>query len=179
MSAYYNVPGMALNDREALGATVIGTAGSETKAERARAAGADEVILYREMDFVAQVQRLTGGRGVDAVFDGVGGDVLLRSLDCVRPFGAVVSLGQASGALPQIPLTELGPLRSIALARPGIFTYASDPSRYRAAVAELFAMLQEGLDVAVGLTLPLADAPEAHRALEAGETAGSILLDLS
>ena len=162
-----------------LGATVIGTAGSEAKADRARAAGADEVILYRQEDFVAAVRRLTGGRGVDAVLDGVGGEVLLRSLDCVRPFGLVVSLGQASGELPAIPLTELGPRRSLAVARPSVFAYAADQTSYRAAAGELFDLLQDGLEVAAGLTLPLAQAAEAHRALEAGRTSGAVLLDLA
>lgn len=162
-----------------LGARTIGVVGGAAKAEIAAAAGADEVIDRTAEDFVAGVRRITGGRGVDVVYDGVGGDTLLKSLDCARPFGLVASIGQASGALPDIPLTALGPKRSLALARPSVFAYAADPARYRAAAAALFGLLQDGLEVSIGAAFPLAEAAAAHRALEAGETSGSILLDLA
>lgn len=162
-----------------LGARVIGVVGGEAKAQVALAAGADAVIDRFAEDFVPAVRRLTDGRGVDVAFDGVGGTTLTRSLDCVRPFGLVASLGQAAGALPDMPLTELGPRRSLALARPSVLAYAADPVSYRAGVADLFSVIRQGLAVNVGEVYPLREAAAAHRALESGKTAGSILLDLS
>lgn len=159
-----------------LGARVIGTAGSPAKAELALAQGADHVILYREQDFVAETRRLTDGSGVDVAFDGIGGETLTRTLDTVRPFGMVASIGQASGSLPQWPLSELGPRRSLALSRPSVFAYASDVAAYRQATAELFGELLRGLPVTIGAELPLARVADAHVMLERGETVGSLLL---
>ena len=162
-----------------LGATVIGTVGSEEKARAARDAGADYVLLHKRENVPARVRDLTDGSGVDVVYDGVGGSTLLQSLDCVRPFGLVVSLGQASGSLPEIPLTEFGPRRSIAIARPSVVAYATNRASYRTATSKLFAALQDGLRIHVGAAFPLAEARAAHEALEAGQTSGSVLLDLS
>lgn len=162
-----------------LGATVIGVVGGPAKVRIAAAAGADEVIDRKAEDFVVAVRRITRGRGVDVVYDGVGGETLLKSLDCARPFGLVASVGQAAGSLPDIPLVAIGPKRSLSLARPSVFAYAADPVSYRAGAADLFDVLRDGLDVSVGATFPLAEAATAHRALEAGETTGSILLDLA
>ncbi len=159
-----------------LGARVIGTAGSPAKADLARTRGADHVILYKEQDFAEEVLRLTGGRGVDAAFDGIGGQTLLRTLDAVRPFGTVASIGQACGTLPEIPLAALGPRRSLALSRPSVFAYANDVAAYRQAASELFAEIARGLPVTIGAELPLAHAAEAHALLERGETVGSLLL---
>lgn len=159
-----------------LGATVIGTVGSPAKAEQALAQGLDHAILYRSEDFVAETRRLTGGVGVDVAYDGIGGDTLTRTLDCVRPFGLVASVGQAAGSLPDIALTALGPRRSLALARPSVFAYAADPEAYRTATAELFTQLADGLPVAIGATLPLSKAARAQSLLERGETTGSVLL---
>jgi len=161
---------------KSLGATVIGTVGSPAKAEVAHAAGLDHAILYRDNDFVAEVRRFTGCRGVDVAYDGIGGDTLQRTLDTVRPFGMVVSLGQASGDLPHISLNELGPRRSIALARPSVFAYAGDPASYATATGALFARIEAGLAVTIGLELDLVQAAEAHLQLERGATTGSILL---
>lgn len=161
-----------------LGAVVIGTVGSEAKAAVASRAGVDHVVLYRQEDFVAAVRRLTGGAGVDVVYDGVGGETLLRSLDCARPFGMVVSVGQASGSIPDIPLAELGARRSLALARPSVFAYAADLARYRAAAEDVLALVRDGLSVEIGAEFGLADAAEAHGALEGGRTTGSLLLNL-
>ncbi|MGD9862979.1 MAG: quinone oxidoreductase [Pseudodonghicola sp.] len=160
----------------ALGATVIGTVGSEAKAAQARALGLDHAILYRTQDFVAEVRRLTGGRGVDVAYDGIGGDTLLRTLDAVRPFGTVASIGQAAGTLPQIPLSEIGPRRSLALARPSVFGYANDPTAYHAAAEAVFARIADGMRVTIGAEFDLAEAAEAQRQLEAGTTTGSVLL---
>ncbi len=159
-----------------LGATVIGTAGSPAKADLARARGADDVILYKEQDFVAEVRRLTDGTGVDMAIDGIGGETLLRTLDAVRPFGTVASVGQASGALPALSLTDIGPRRSLSLARPSVLAYANDPGAYQRAAAELFDEIARSLPVTIGAELPLARAADAHRMLERGETAGSLLL---
>lgn len=159
-----------------LGALTIGTVGSEEKAGLARDHGLDHAILYREHDFAAAVRDLTGGRGVDVAFDGIGGDTLVRTLECVRPFGMVASIGQAGGPIAPLALSELGPRRSLALARPSVFAYANDPHCYAEGAAALFAQLADGLAVTVGAEYPLAEAAEAHRALEAGSTVGSLLL---
>lgn len=161
---------------KSLGATVIGTVGSRDKAELAMRAGLDHAILYRDKDFVAEVKALTGGRGVDVAYDGVGGDTLRRSLDAVRPFGTVVSNGQASGSLPDIPLSELGPRRALSLARPSVIAYAADPAAYAAAANAVFAQLATGMTIAIGAELKLAEAAKAHALLERGSTTGSILL---
>jgi NADPH2:quinone reductase len=160
-----------------LGATVIAVVGDDAKAALAQQAGAAHVIVRRREDFVAAVRRITG-EGVDVVYDGIGGATLLRSLDCVRPFGVVVSLGEASGSLPDITLNDLGPGRSISIARPSVVAYARDIPSYRAGAAALFDLLGRGLQVTIGTTFPLADAARAHLALESGATSGSILLDL-
>lgn len=159
-----------------LGLRTIGTVGSSAKAELARAHGLDHAVLYREGDFVAAVRDLTGGQGVDAAIDGIGGDTLLRTLDCVRPFGTVASVGQAGGPIAPLAVSELGPRRSLALARPSVFAYANDPQAYAEGVAALFHVLERGVDVSVGAEYDLADAASAHVALEAGRTTGSLLL---
>jgi NADPH2:quinone reductase len=159
-----------------LGATTIGTVGSDAKAQLALDHGLDHAILYREDDFVAATRALTGGRGVDAAFDGIGGDTLARTLDCVRPFGMVASIGQAGGPLAPLSLSEIGPRRSLSLSRPSVFAYANDPVSYAEGAAALFAVLAGGLDVTVGAEYPLADAADAHRLLEGGRSVGSLLL---
>lgn len=159
-----------------LGAVTIGTVGSGAKAELARDFGLDHAILYREQDFVAATRALTDGRGVDVAFDGIGGDTLPRTLDCVRPFGLVASVGQAGGSIAPLAVAELGPRRSLSLARPSVFAHAADPHSYAEGAAALFAQLATGLDVTIGAEYPLEDAAEAHRHLEAGRTVGSLLL---
>ncbi|HSR00738.1 MAG TPA: quinone oxidoreductase [Sphingomicrobium sp.] len=160
-----------------LGATVIGTVGSPEKAELAKRHGLHHAILYRQVDFVKAVLDLTDGHGADVAYDGIGGDVLTRTLDCVRRFGMVVSVGQAAGSLPAIDISELGPRRSLALARPSVFSYASDPGTYRIAASELFREIEAGLHVEIGAEYALAEAADAHRALESGGTTGSVLLN--
>lgn len=161
---------------KSLGAIVIGTAGTRAKAEAASAGGADHVILYRDTDFVPEVLRLTGGRGVDVAYDGIGGDNLLKTLDSVRPFGTVASVGQAAGSLPPISLVDIGPVRSLAVARPSVFRYASDTDRYRIAVAATFQKIRDGLAISIDREMELAEAKEAHVLLESGSTTGAMLL---
>jgi NADPH:quinone reductase len=150
--------------------------GSRAKADLALSRGLDHAVLYREADFVAEVRKLTDGAGVDAAIDGIGGDTLMRTLDAVRPFGTVMSIGQAEGPIAPIAVSELGPRRSLALARPSVFAYAGDPASYRLAADALFAELERGLKVEIGAEFPLAEAAKAQSQLEAGKTTGSILL---
>ncbi|SFB16881.1 NADPH2:quinone reductase [Collimonas sp. OK607] len=159
-----------------LGATVIGTAGSAEKAKIAKAYGADHVIVGRDADIVAEVAAMTGGKGVDFAIDGIGGDMLLKTLACVRPFGTVASIGQAAGPIAPINVGELGPRRSLSLARPSIMAYLADPHTYAVASAALIAMMQAGVVAEIGGEYPLAEAARAHADLEAGRTTGSLLL---
>ncbi|MEF3063456.1 quinone oxidoreductase family protein [Pandoraea apista] len=161
---------------KALGARVIGTVGSTAKAELAKAHGLDEVILYREQDFGAAILSMTDGRGVDYAIDGIGGTTLVETLGTVRPFGVVASVGQVSGDPAPIDLSLLGPARSISLSRPSVFRFVSDPVRYREGGLATFERLRKGLKAKIGTVLPLAQAAEAQRRLERGETSGSILL---
>ena len=158
-----------------LGATVIGTVGSPEKANIARAHGCDHTILYRDVDFVAETNKLAPG-GVSAVFDGVGKDTFVRSLGCVRPFGTMVNYGNASGHVPPFELLLLAG-KSITISRPGFSSYARDISNLRAGAAELFDLVRRGaLKIEIGQTFSLKDAADAHRALEGRTVAGSILL---
>lgn len=162
-----------------LGAEVIGVVGGERKVELARAAGAHAVIDRHTADFVTEVARLTGGRGVDVAYDGVGGETLRRTLDCVRPFGLIASLGQASGTLPDLTLADIGPGRSLTIARPSGFAYMANQASYRAAATEVFDLVRNGLPVDIGAIFPLEAAAAGQSALERGDTVGSLLLDLS
>jgi len=160
-----------------LGATVIGTVGSAEKAEIARATGLDHAILYRETGFVDAVKELTGGRGVDVAYDGIGASTLLETFDAVRPFGTVSSVGQAGGPIPPIEVAQLGPRRSLSLSRPSVFGYMTELGAYREAARSLLALMEQGrIRPSVGAVYPLADAPQAHADLEARRTTGSILL---
>ncbi|OLL29059.1 alcohol dehydrogenase [Burkholderia sp. SRS-W-2-2016] len=161
---------------KALGARVIGTVGSAAKAELAKEHGLDEAILYREQNFVARIQALTDGRGVDYAIDGIGGKTLVETLGTVRPFGTVASIGQVSGDSGPIDLSLLGPARSIAISRPSVFQFVADPARYREGVLSTFQQLRNGMEAKIGAMLPLAQAAEAQRRLESGETSGSIIL---
>ena len=158
------------------GATVIGTVGSAPKAAIARQAGADHVIVGRDADFAREVATLTDGRGADVAYDGVGGTTLQKTFDCVRPFGVVASIGQTGGPIPQLSVEELGPRRSIMLARPSVMRYMSDPESYRGAAADVVAMLQAGILQDVGREYPLAQAAVAQADLEAGRTTGCLVL---
>lgn len=159
-----------------LGCTVIGTAGSPEKAAIARASGADHVIVGRNADFVAEVGRLTDGRGVDFAIDGIGGDVLRQTLGCVRRFGVVASIGQAAGSISPISVEELGPVRSLSLARPSVMAYAAEQATYRLAASAVIEAIRQGLVPSDPSTFPLAEATQAQTALETGKTIGSLVL---
>ncbi|AXK79280.1 quinone oxidoreductase [Pseudolabrys taiwanensis] len=159
-----------------IGATVIGTAGSPAKAAVARAHGADHVIVGRDADIVAEVGKLTQGRGVDFAIDGIGGDMLRQTLACVRRFGTVASTGQAAGPIPPLDLEELGPVRSLSLARPSIMGYTADMDRYHRAAQALMAVMRAGIVADIGGEYPLAQADRAQADLETGRTTGSLIL---
>jgi NADPH2:quinone reductase len=160
-----------------LGATVIGTAGSEEKAALARAHGCDHVILYNHEDVAARVRALTGGRGVRVVFDGVGKATFAASLDCLAPRGLLVAFGNASGAVPPLDILSLSSKGSLYLTRPTIGNYVGTRETLRAAAAELFEVVQSGaVRIEVPQSFPLEDARAAHAALEARKTSGSTVL---
>ncbi|TFW09674.1 quinone oxidoreductase, partial [Oxalobacteraceae bacterium OM1] len=161
---------------KALGARVIGTVGSDSKARLAMAHGLDRAVRYREEDLVDAVREFTGGHGVHFAVDGIGGETLAKTLACVRPFGVAASVGHVAGAVESVSMADLGPSRSIALARPGVFRFMSDLQRYRDGTAATLQRLAAGLHVEIGTRLPLAEAARAHRLLETGETSGSVLL---
>lgn len=162
---------------KARGARVIGTVSTEAKAALARAAGADEVILYAQEDFLPAVKRLTEGRGVDVVYDGVGKDTALRSLDCLAPRGMMVFYGNASGPVAPIDPLLLSQKGSLFLTRPTLFHYIADRASLEARAADVFSQVAAGrLAVRIDRALPLAEAAEAHRALEGRQTTGKVLL---
>ena len=159
------------------GATVIGTAGSADKAAIAQARGADHVILYREVDFREEVMRLTGGRGVDVVYDAVGKDTLARSIRSLRRRGVCVNYGGASGLVRAIDPIELGEAGSIFFTRPHLADYLASAEEIAGRARDLFAAWRAGkLTVAVEREFPLAETAEAHRYLEGGKTKGKLLL---
>jgi NADPH:quinone reductase len=159
-----------------LGATVIATVGSPEKAQIARECGADHVILYRQESFVERVTQLTGGRGVDAVYDAVGADTFLGSLDCLGYFGTLVNFGQSSGPVAPFPVSRLS-ARSNSVVRPMVFHYIRKHAELEAMANETFARVTAGvIKQQIGLRLPLARAGDAHRALEARSTTGAVVL---
>lgn len=160
-----------------LGARVIGTVGSAEKAELARAHGCDEPILYQQEDFVARVRELTQGQGVAVVYDSVGRDTFLKSLDCLSPMGMLVSFGQSSGAVESFNPGLLAAKGSLFLTRPTLMTYAAKRDDLLAGAAELFSVVQLGaVRIEVNQQYPLAEAARAHRDLEARRTTGSTIL---
>lgn len=162
---------------EALGATVIGTVSTPTKAELARSHGCHHPILYAEQDFVVEVDRITGGSKTAVVYDSVGKDTFLRSFDCLRPRGMMVSFGQSSGPIEPISTSILAQKGSLFLTRPTLYTYIADPAELQASSAELFDIVASGkVQIEIGQRFALADAADAHRALEARRTTGSTVL---
>ncbi len=159
------------------GARVIGTVSTEEKAQLARERGADEIILYTEQDFAAEVKRLTGGRGVHAVYDSVGRDTFAHSLDCLRPRGYLVLFGQSSGAVEPFDPQTLNRKGSLFLTRPSLGHYTASQEEIRRRMADIFGWLNEGeLSVRIDKTFPLEEAAEAHRYLEGRQSKGKVLL---
>lgn len=162
---------------KAIGATVIATAGSEAKCELVRNLGADLVVDYKTHDFVTHVKEFTAGRGVDVVYDGVGKATFEPSLDCLRPRGLMVSFGNASGPVSLPRLGILAEKGSLYVTRPTGASYFRTPEDLRTAAAALFAMIEAGrITISIDQRRPLAEAVEAHVALEARETTGSTVL---
>lgn len=161
----------------ALGATVIGTAGTEEKAALARAHGCHHTIRYTEEDVAARVRELTGGEGVPVVYDAVGAATFAASLDSLAPLGVLVSVGNASGPPPPISPLTLGQKGSLTLTRPSLFHHIARGADLRAGAAALFDAFERGAVEARSVTTrPLADAAEVHRELEARRTTGSTVL---
>jgi len=160
-----------------LGARVIGTAGTPAKAALAREAGASDTILYDQEDWVAEVKRLTGGAGVDVVYDSVGQATFLKGLDCIKPRGMMVHFGVSSGQIEPFDTRGLASRGSLFLARPGLTAYISDPKELAWRSADVFRWIAEGkLQLRIDRVFPLAEAAEAHRALETRQTSGKVLL---
>jgi NADPH:quinone reductase len=159
------------------GAYVIGTAGSEDKAELARRAGADEVIVYTREDFSLEVRRLTDGRGVQVIYDSVGRSTFLPGLELLAPRGTMVLFGQSSGPVDPIEPQLLAQKGSLFLTRPTLGHYVATREELLGRSGELFGWIAAGeLNVRIGAELPLEQAAEAHRALEGRRTTGKVLL---
>jgi NADPH:quinone reductase len=162
---------------KALGATVIGTVGSDDKAELVRAHGCDHPIVYTRQDFVAEVERITGGAKVAVVYDGVGRDTFTKSLDCLRRRGMMVSFGNSSGPVDPFPTLLLAQKGSLFLTRPTLFDYTLDRGDLEQSAKALFDVVTSGkVRIEIKQRFALADAAEAHRALEARKTSGSTVL---
>lgn len=160
-----------------LGAIVIGTVGSDEKAELARAHGCHHVIVYSRENFVERVREITSGQGVAVVYDSVGKETFMGSLDCLRPLGMMVSFGNASGPVPPFEPGILAAKGSLFLTRPTLMTYTAQRPDLLASAADLFAVVQSGaVKIEVRQTYPLAEAAQAHRDLEARRTTGSTVL---
>ena len=160
-----------------LGATVIGTVGNDEKAELARAHGCDHPVVYTRESFVDRVRELTEGRGVPVVYDSVGRDTFLDSLECLAPRGLMVSFGQSSGPVDPIDPGRLSQKGSLFLTRPTLMHYVASRAELESAASALFDVVEGGhVKVEVRQTFPLADAAEAHRALEGRRTTGSTVL---
>ena len=162
------------------GARVIGTAGTDDKAELARDAGADEVIVYTRESFAEEVRRITEGRGVDVIYDSVGRSTFLPGLDLLRPRGMMVLFGQSSGPVDPIDPQILARKGSLYLTRPTLAWYTATPAELRSRADDLFAWVAAGqLSARIGAEFPLERAVDAHRALEGRRTTGKVLLRVS
>jgi NADPH2:quinone reductase len=160
-----------------LGATVIGTVGSDEKAAVAKAHGCDHTILYTREDFPKRVRGITGGKGVPVVYDSVGKSTFQGSLDCLRPLGLMVSFGNASGPVPPFELSQLTQKGSLYITRPTMATYTATRSDLEATAKELFDVVLSGkVKIEINHTYPLKDAQQVHRDLEARKTTGSIVM---
>ncbi|MBK7984217.1 MAG: quinone oxidoreductase [Candidatus Competibacteraceae bacterium] len=160
-----------------LGATVIGTVGSDEKAELARAHGCHHVIVYSREKFTERVREITNGQGVAVVYDSVGKDTFMGSLDCLRPMGMMVSFGNASGPVAPFETGILAAKGSLFLTRPTLMTYTAKRADLVASAEELFDVVAKGMvKIEIHQTYPLAETAQAHRDLEARKTTGSTVL---
>lgn len=160
-----------------IGARVIGTVGTHEKAQLARDAGADECIVYTETDFETETRRLTDGKGVDVVYDGVGKDTFDKDLNVLRPRGYLVLFGGASGAVPPFDLIQLSQKGSLYITRPTLAHYTATREELEWRADDVMQMIARGeLKLRIHKTYPLAEAQQAHRDLEARKTSGKLLL---
>ncbi|MBX6322981.1 MAG: quinone oxidoreductase [Rhodospirillaceae bacterium] len=160
-----------------LGATVIGTVGGPEKAAKAKALGCDHVIDYRREDFVARVKEVTGGKGVPVVYDGVGKDTFMGSLDCLAPRGMLVTFGNASGPAPAFEPIVLSRKGSLFLTRPTLMHYVATRAELEESAHALFDVVSRGaVKIQIDHTHPLREAAQVHRDLESRKTTGSIVL---
>jgi len=160
-----------------LGATVIGTVGSKEKARAAADNGCHHPVLYTEVDFADEVKRITDGRGVDVVYDGVGQATFMQSLASIRPMGTMVSFGQSSGSVPPLDIGVLSAKGSLFLTRPSLMTYTAKREDLLAHARDLFEVVESGaVRISIGQTYALEDAVQAHRDLEQRKTKGSTVL---
>ena len=161
----------------ALGVTMIGTVGSDEKGELAKSHGCTHIINYNKENFVDRVKELTGGKGVPVVYDSIGKDTFIGSLDCLSPLGMLVSFGSASGPVPPFSLNELASRGSLYVTRPTLFSYAASRSDLDSMAAELFAMVESGkVKIDINQRYALKDVQQAHRDLESRKTTGSTIL---
>ncbi|MGH8717506.1 MAG: quinone oxidoreductase family protein [Burkholderiales bacterium] len=162
-----------------LGATVIGTVGSDEKAALAKAHGCDHPIVYTREDFVARVNEITNGEKVAVVYDSVGKDTFMKSLDCLKPLGMMVSFGQSSGPVAAFDPGVLSAKGSLFLTRPTLMKYTERRQDLVANASDLFDVVRQGhVKIEIGQTYPLKDVAIAHRDLEARKTTGSTVLTL-
>jgi NADPH2:quinone reductase len=162
---------------KALGATVIGTVGSDEKAEIAKAHGCDHPIVYTRENFTRRVREITSGAGVPVVYDSIGKDTFTASLDCLAPLGMFISFGNASGPLPPIDSSVFAGRGSLFFTRPTLFTYIGKRSDYDAMAAELFDVLVSGkVKTSINQRYPLSEVAKAHTELENRRTTGSTIL---
>jgi NADPH:quinone reductase len=161
----------------AIGARVIGTASSDDKAQLAREAGADEVVVFTKQDFEAEVKRLTGGKGVDVVYDGVGKATFEKNLNVMRLRGMLVLYGMSSGPVPPVDPAKLSEKGSLYMARTTLAHFTATREELLARTSALFGMIAEGkLKLLIAKTYPLAEAAQAHRDMEERKIAGKLLL---
>jgi NADPH2:quinone reductase len=171
------VGGLTVQLAKMLGARVFGTVSTEEKARIAREAGADEAILYTQQDFEAEVKRLTGGRGVDVVYDSVGKTTFEKSLNCLRPRGLLALFGQSSGSVPPFDPSILNVKGSLFLTRPGLGHYVLTRDELLWRAGDVLSWVASGkLKPRIDRTYPLGEAAAAHRDLESRKTAGKLLL---
>jgi NADPH2:quinone reductase len=160
-----------------LGATVIGTVGSEEKAKLVKKLGCKHVIITSKESFPERVREITKGKGVPVVYDGVGKDTFSGSLECLSPLGLMVSYGNASGAVPPFSISVLSQKGSLYLTRPTLNTYVAKREDLVKSARELFSVIKKGVvKISIGQTYPLSEAAQAHRDLESRKTTGSTLL---